>query len=100
MSYEWQPGMRLITSMEGDCELACRKMLATAIEWMDGHPTADLRYGPSGFPESADARELHNAVFDASPEFFGVVGGLATSHARFVRVNGWDAYVAVMQEKR
>lgn len=99
MSFEWQPGMRNITGTEGDCEEACRKMLQAACEWLVGHPSAELRYGPSGFPESADARDLHAAVFDASSDFFGVVGNLATTHARFVHINGWDAYVAVMQEK-
>lgn len=100
MTCEWLPGMRNITGAEGECEEACRKLVAAAVRWLEEHPKAELRYGPSGFAESMDARELHAAIFDAAPSFFGVVGGLATQHARFIHAKGWDAYVAAMMEAR
>lgn len=96
MKCAWVTGMRNITGIEGECEEACRKMVAAGVAWLEAHPNAELRYGPSGFPESADARELHGVTFEASPEFFGVAGVLATQHARFIHVKGWDAYVTAM----
>lgn len=96
---DWPPDAPLVTGQAGEMEQSFRTLLAAGVKWLSSNAGAELTYGPSGFPLSEAARELHSTLMEAEPAYFGVLAGLATQHARFVQANGWEKYVETLKSQ-
>jgi hypothetical protein len=90
--FPWREGMRELSGFGGCYEQACRKMMYTALLWLEQNPSTDPR-------NSEDAKKaFEKAVLRAEPACSGAMFGTACSHAMFIHVNGYDAWSKKMRE--
>lgn len=102
--YHFNDDMNEISGFGGEYESCCRRMLASALEWLDAHPEADPQF--SGFKnvygvikdDNGDGEALSNAAVAGAGDFgpSGAQHQAVIIAALWIKANSWDAYVKAM----
>lgn len=99
--------MNEISGFGGSYEAACRKMVIAALEWLDIHTDADLRYkkykNVYGLTtdESEDLKKMQSYMMNQiGGDCTGAMMQASLSHIMFVKKNGWEKYVKMMSDPK
>ncbi len=104
--YEYTEKMDEISGFGGGYEEQCRRLVIAGLEWWDKHSESKPKYSTLKnvfgmiISENPEAEEMDKAMVGATDgDVTGAMMHAAHEHIRYIRKNGWDAYVKEMEKK-
>ena len=104
--YEYTPKCREISGFGGSYEAACRQMVIAGMEWFDKYPQASPKFHQYSnitgivVADDPDAKSLETALMEAVGDCSGAMMQAAVNHCLFAAKNGWEVYIAKMEEEK